>query len=452
MNSKKMMLIGASTVFFVLVSIVWWLLSPTWLPIYPNQLSDSSQNEAIDILNKQGIEYKVDKKTNQLLLRSYDITKAQKVLSENGLPKEQSSGLEIFNNSDYGLSEFAQNINYQRGMEEELARTLRRMSGIKNARVHLTIKKESLFDERKQEPKASVVLSLKPDFVLDQEKILGIQEVIAAAVPNLDASKVVIITDGGRVLTAGEANDYSNKLGSIEEKYTNIVDGLLQNILASSEYKVSVNIIFDNKKKMTIEENIYPDLSSGKGFFLRKKTSEKTPDVAVDGHRSGSQIQSEEEYLYSKEKSEIVYPGGEIVKVSVGLVINKLIAESERDAIGQLIFDALGMSAERGDKVSVYTKEQSFTNSTLDNHSAVEENLLREMSSPIKDTKATQITHKFMSYLESKVGMLMLLCVILFFLSNIFLILWLSGKNKKQKNMTDIERQNLIAEIKHWMN
>lgn len=450
MNSKKMMLIGASTIIFLLIAVVWWILSPAWSPIYPNQLSDASQNEAIDILNKQGIQYKIDSKTNQLLLRSHDLTKAQALLSANGLPKEQSSGLEIFNNSDYGLSEFAQNINYQRGMEEELSRTLRRMSGIKNARVHLTIKKESLFEERKQEPKASVVLSLKPDFLPDQEKVQGMQEVIAAAVPNLDPSKVVIITDDGKVLSAGEMDAYSKKLISLEEKYTNIVNGLLRDIFPAHDYKVSVNVLFDQKKKMTIEENIYPDLASGKGFLLRKKSSDKSSEITVDGSKSGGQTQSEEEYIYSKEKSEIVYPGGDIVKISVGLVINGSIDEKDRFAISQLIFESLGMDADRGDRVSVYVAGRAFVDSSGANPS--EKEALTEGYYDQKESVGTSTKNIILAYLESNVVMLLMACVALFFLSNIFFILWFNGKNKQKSFITDEERAALVAEIKHWMN
>jgi len=452
MNSKKMILTGVSFVFFVVIAIVWWLLSPTWLPIYPGQVLGSSQNEVVDILNKKGIEYKVDKKTNQLLLRSHDLAKAQSVLSENGLPKEQGSGLEIFNNSDYGLSEFAQTINYQRGMEEELARTLRRMSGIKNARVHLTIKKESLFEDRKQEPKASVVLSLKSGFTLDQEKILGVQEVIAAAIPNLDANKVVIVTDAGHVLAGSEADTSVNRLGSVEQKYTNTVTELLQDIVPAGMFKVSVNVIVDNKKKTTIEENLYPDLNNGKGFLLRKKMSEKSPEANMDGHRGGSQTQSEEEYIYSKEKSEIVYPTGEITKISVGLVISMPIALSEQEAINRLIFESLGMNAERGDRVSIYVKSAVVPNAE---QKEGDDNTLISRSGSESFTSAELVLdsreNKFVHYLKSKIFMLFTLCVTLFILSNLFLILWISGKNKAQRQLTEAERKSLVADIKQWI-
>jgi flagellar M-ring protein FliF len=442
MNNRQIFLAGITTVAFLLVAAIWWMLAPSWVPLFSYTLPESSKKEVLDLLNQEGINYKIDAANNSILMKSQDIQSAHKLLANNDMPKAASDGLEMFNNSDYGLSEFAQNINYQRGMEEELARTIMRMNGVKNVRIHLTIKKDSLFEDRKQEPKASVVITFKEDIFYDASKIKGIQEVISAAIPNLPPKNVVIVTDKGDILSTTEGGDSSSTIGFIEAKYRLLLTSLLDGVLGEGKYKLSVNVHMDYKKRVSIKENYYPDSSSGKGFLAKKKSTSRTETDAGSGVTSPAQNTSEEEYLFSKEKSEIVYPIGEISKISIGLVVLDSIDQNSREAIGSLIRTSLGMDSVRGDSINIISADLRAnldTTSNLTEDKRSPEILSKEANAP-RENKITQYFY---------ISLALIFC---FFASSIlFLSLYIKAKSNSAKPLSPAEKKQLVSDLIRWV-
>lgn len=436
MNNKSIILAGSFAVILCFVAIIWWLMSPAWVLLFPNPVSESSQQSILLLLNQKNIEYKLDSTKNAILVKSTDIKKAQIMLAENGQPEEQSAGLEIFNSSDYGLSEFAQNINYQRGMEEELARTVKKLKGIKDVRVHLTIKKDSLFEDRKQPPKASVVITPHNGQTLNSVNVRGIQEIVAAAVPNLEPQQVVIVTDTGVVLSSNSADTPQKDAYGIEEKYTQQIAYLLAGILDENEYKVSVNVILDNKKKVTVEENYYPDMNTGKGFLIKRQNSEKT--VVETGVSATPQMNktNEEEFVFSKERSEIIYPMGDIVKVTVGVVINKSLSDVDKENISKLIFNSLGMIESRGDKISLFVSSKLYPS---------DDPVLADLST----SRKPEVSNTSTSHLNENIHWILVGLLGLIFISFLFIFMSLARKNKSE--ISQVELNNLSQEIRDWM-
>lgn len=116
-------------------------------------------------------------------------------------------GFELFNKSDMGLTNFAQKINYQRALQGELVRTITAMDGVDSARVHLALPERTLFRGDHIEPKAAVTVAMKPGQTADAARVAGIQQLVAAAVPDLPEGKVVVLDSGGRVISAAVATD-----------------------------------------------------------------------------------------------------------------------------------------------------------------------------------------------------------------------------------------------------
>jgi flagellar M-ring protein FliF len=439
MNNKSIILAGSVAVLLCFVAIGWWILSPAWVLLFPHTVSESSQQNILLLLNQKNIEYELDSAKNTILVKSTDLKKAQIMLAENGQPEEQSTGLEVFNSSDYGLSEFAQNINYQRGMEEELARTVKKLKGIKDVRVHLTIKKDSLFDDRKQPPKASVVITPHTGQTLNALNIRGIQEIVAAAVPNLEPQQVVIVTDTGIVLSSNNMDSPQQDSMGLEEKYIQQISHLLAGILDEGDYKVSVNVILDNKKKVTVEENYYPDMNTGKGFLTKRKTAEKTTsDPAVSGTPQTNR-NNEEEFVFSKERSEIIYPTGELVKITVGIVINKRLAETDKDSISKLIFNSLGMIESRGDKLSLYTG-----NKVESPRAPLAAKDLSFVSKPL-------VSNTSKTYLTERIHWVLIGLFIFIGATFLFLFLYVSSVRKNRVGLSQLELNNLSKELRDWM-
>jgi flagellar M-ring protein FliF len=437
MNNKSIILAGSIAVILCFLAIVWWMLSPAWVLLFPNALSEQSQQNILLLLNQKNIEYKLESTKNSILVKSTDLKKAQIMLAENGQPEEQSAGLEVFNSSDYGLSEFAQNINYQRGMEEELARTIKKLKGVKDVRVHLTIKKDSLFEDRKQPPKASVVITPHTSQVLNTLNIRGIQEIVSAAVSNLEPQQVVIVTDTGTVLSSGNTDlSQQNSLG-LEEKYTQQIAHLLAGIIDDKDYKVLVNVILDNKKKVTVEENYYPDMNTGKGFLTKRKNAEKATSDAEVSNAPQVNKTNEEEYVFSKERSEIVYPTGELVKVTVGIVINKSLSETDKENISKLIFNSLGMMESRGDKVSLFVSNK------------VSSQILPVVApSSASETGVSKYSN---NYLGKEFKWIAILLFVFALMSFLFMFLYVRAVRKNKSAITKSELDDLSRELREWM-
>lgn len=444
MNNKSIFLAGIFATILFVVAIGWWLLSPAWVLLFPHPISDQSQQNVLLLLNQKNIEYSIDSAKNTILVKSADLKAAQTMLAENGQPEEQKIGLEAFNSSDYGLSEFAQNINYQRGMEEELARTIRTLKGIKDARVHLTIKKESLFEERKQIPKASVVVTPYLNQTITAVQVVGIQEIVSAAVSNLEARQVVVITDAGVVLSSSDENLVQQGTDGVESKYSQRISHLLLAIMDESEFKVSVNVVVDKKKKVTVEESYFPDVNSGKGFLTKRKIAEKKQSASTYSDESDNSKSEEVEYLYSKERSEIVYPTGEILQITVGIVIAKPLSESEKTDISSLVFNSLGMSEARGDKVSLFSLEKNKRENNVVSKSDMSP---VKLPSPVLPEQEGSIRTRIIENLDL-IFMGFVACLVLSFIA---FQVYLMRAKERVTDLSEAEMFKLSNDLKSWM-
>jgi flagellar M-ring protein FliF len=441
MNNRQIFLASITTIAFLVVAGIWWILAPDWVPLFSYTLPDSSKKEVLDLLNQEGVAYKIDATNNSILMKSGDIQSAHKLLANNDMPKATSEGLEMFNNSDYGLSEFAQNINYQRGMEEELARTIMRMNGVKNVRIHLTIKKDSLFEDRKQEPKASVVITFKEGVFYDSSKIKGIQEVISSAIPNLPPKNVVIVTDKGDILSTPEGGDSSSTVGFIEVKYKLLLTSLLDGVLGEGKYKLSVNILMDYKKKVSVKENYYPDTANGKGFLAKKKSSNRTETDTGNGVTSPAQNTSEEEYLFSKERSEIIYPVGEISKISIGLVVFDSLEQNAVEAIGNLVRTSIGMDSVRGDSINIISADMKTNSDLTTGLTATAVGEVSSKDNPIPEQR------KIKQYLYVAIGL-----IFCFFATSMLLLsLYVQARKSAAKSLSPAEKKQLVTDLIRWV-
>lgn len=135
-------------------------------------------------------------------------------LANEELPVKGTVGFELFNKSDMGLTEFAQRINYQRALQGELARTIMTMDPIESARVHLMLAEPTIFRDDRRASKAAVTVLVRPGKAADPQTVQGIQRLVAAAVPDLAATDVVVLDQAGKPLTAAEATTTITGLAS----------------------------------------------------------------------------------------------------------------------------------------------------------------------------------------------------------------------------------------------
>lgn len=134
-------------------------------------------------------------------------------LAGEDLPLIGGVGFELFNKSDMGLTEFAQRINYQRALQGELARTLMTVDGVESARVHLALSEPTVFRGDRRPPKASVTLQTRSGQPLSTATIQGVQQLVAAAAPDLQAASVVVLDNAGRIVSGAPPNATSVSVG-----------------------------------------------------------------------------------------------------------------------------------------------------------------------------------------------------------------------------------------------
>src|SRR5262249_10524727 len=187
-----------------------------------------------------------------------------KVLGGKAAPLKGTVGFEIFNNSDFGMTEFAQKINYQRALQGELARTIMSIEEVKHARVHLAFPEGGLLKKNAAQPKASVTLALRGDGHLRSEQIVGIQRLVAASVPEMDPHAVTVLDQQGVALSrvADERDDAGGISGRLELKKSTEVYlakkaiEVLDRTFGPGQAIVSVDVTLSQDQVKTTREDV----------------------------------------------------------------------------------------------------------------------------------------------------------------------------------------------------
>ena len=167
-----------------------------------------------------------------------------------GLNLNGSVGFELFNNTEFGMTEFAQKVNYLRALQGELERTIVSFDEIKTARVHLVLPESGLFKRKDAKPKASVTITMKNGFSLTPEQVVGIQKLVSASVSEVTPSEVTIVDQKGLALTKSvlSDNESSNLSERLEVKrqlevYINSkIVNVLDRVVGSGKAIVSVDV------------------------------------------------------------------------------------------------------------------------------------------------------------------------------------------------------------------
>lgn len=184
-------------------AIYWFALRATFTPVLTS-LPPEDAADVVKVLEEKKIAYQLADGGTTVLVASDQADKARVELVGSELPMRGQVGFELFNQSDMGLTEFAQKINYQRALQGELARTLLMLDDIQSVRVHLGLADRSLFRDEQSRPKASVALVLKPGHLLTESRVSGIQRLVAGAIPDLLPEAVAVLDETGKVVSRAE--------------------------------------------------------------------------------------------------------------------------------------------------------------------------------------------------------------------------------------------------------
>src|SRR5579863_4508573 len=244
-------------------------------------------------IREAGIEFRMDETGATVLVPSERLADARLALAGAGLPRTGRIGFELFDRSNLGASDFAEQVNYRRALEGELERTVATLSEVDQARIHVTFSKESVFLDARQPSKATVVLRLKRSAQLPQSSVVAIANLIASAVDGLSPEAVAIIDSSGRLLSRphvqgdgeaqlAEANlDYRRQVESEMLAKINLALGPL---LGVDRFRASVSAECDFTSSEENEETVDP----AKSAILTSQTTEESGGGANAGGTPGT--------------------------------------------------------------------------------------------------------------------------------------------------------------------
>ena len=173
--------VAVAAIIAVLVGAILWSQQPDWKVLFSN-LGEKDGGTIVTLLEQQNIPHRMSD-NGSIMVPGNRVHEVRLKLASQGLPRGGMVGFELMENQKFGISQFAEQVNYQRGLEGELARTIMSIGAISSARVHLAIPKPSVFVRDEQKPTASVLLNLYGGRSLDSGQIAGITQLVSASVP-----------------------------------------------------------------------------------------------------------------------------------------------------------------------------------------------------------------------------------------------------------------------------
>ncbi|UJD95159.1 flagellar basal body M-ring protein FliF [Lelliottia amnigena] len=263
-NPKIPLIVAGAAAIAILVAMVLWAKSPDYRTLYSN-VSDQDGGAIVTQLTQLNIPYRFADNGGAIEVPADKVHELRLRLAQQGLPKGGAVGFELLDQEKFGISQFSEQINYQRALEGELARTIETLGPVKTARVHLAMPKPSLFVREQKNPSASVTVTLEPGRALDEGQISAVTHLVSSAVAGLPTGNVTVVDQSGHLLT--QSNTSSRDLNDAQLKYANDVEGRIQRrieailgpIVGSSNIhaQVTAQINFDNKEQT--EEQYSPN-------------------------------------------------------------------------------------------------------------------------------------------------------------------------------------------------
>lgn len=263
-NPRVPLLIAGAAAVAIIAVMLLWASSPDYRVLY-NNLSDADGGRIISELDSRGIPYRFSQGGNSLLVPGDQVHTLRLQLAEQGLPQGGNVGLELMDSQAFGISQFAEHINYQRGLEGELARSMESLGPVSKARVHLAMAKPSVFVRRNEPAKASVVLTLHPGRTLGDGQIDAIAHMVSSSVPELTAEAVTVVDQNGRLLSRknSELGDLDGTqlsyIHEVERSYQQRIERILTPILGADNIRAQVAAQIDFSTREETSERYGPN-------------------------------------------------------------------------------------------------------------------------------------------------------------------------------------------------
>lgn len=349
------LLSGIGLVILLTAASLWWLLTPSQQLLFGN-LREHAAAEIVQSLEEWKVPHEIGAGGSSITVAADVVHATRMKLVSAGIPRGGHVGFELFDDSDFGITEFAQRVNYQRALQGEIERTIAAMPGVETARVHLTIRRPGLFVGERESSKASVAVTLLPGESLSRGQIAGIRSLVASAVEGLVLESVSVLDSSGALLaaaggaTSGRGVDgRDDEEARMESRIQARVSDLLGQVLRNEEFRVSVDVLLNYDAVREVNERPIAQGEAGGGLLSRKRVN--TSDAAdSEGRR---QSQEESEFVLGTAREEISRALGRVERLSVAVILPQTLDEHQVARIHSLVGAAAGIDVDRGDRLEV---------------------------------------------------------------------------------------------------
>ncbi|MDQ5911087.1 MAG: flagellar M-ring protein FliF [Pseudomonadota bacterium] len=405
-------LAGVVALLALLIALTLWYTAPTYDVLYRG-LAQEDAGQIMEALQKANIPFKIDSRNGALMVNADQVHEARLKLAGQGLPKGTVNGLEALEKQDsFGVSQFMETTRYQHALEGELARSVMTIGAVESARVHLAFPRETVFARQQQPPTASILVRLRPGRVLDEGQVAAIIHLIASSVPKLKPEQVSVVDQYGNLLTrngrdganGGLNMDQLNYSRQIEERYARRVEDLLTPVWGPGRVRAQVSLDLDFNTSEETAERYEPreEPRPVRSEQLLEENNPRQNPVGIPGALSnqppGAAVAPEvaapqnpanpqnpgaaqtastpplptrkevtRNYELDKRVTQVRSGPGRVLRVSAAVVIDDRITfqegkpvrtpvtPEEMERITNLVKQAVGFSAERGDSVNVFS-------------------------------------------------------------------------------------------------
>ncbi len=285
MGNKLLLLAGVAAVMAVMAVFWLWSQQPDYRVLFSNY-SDKDGGSIVAALEKMNVPYKFSESGTAILVPAAQVHQARLKLASDGLPKGGNIGFEILENQKFGVSQFVEQVNFQRALEGELERSIQSIGAVEVARIHLAIPKASVFVRDQQKPTASVLLNLRAGRSLDAQQVGAVVHLVASSVPDLPAANVTVVDQNGNLLSDTSKKMGANNLDPTQLKY---VDDIQQSIAKRVESIITPIV---GAKNVRAEASAEIDFSSLEQAAETYKPNQKPEDVVVRSIQSNESLSS----------------------------------------------------------------------------------------------------------------------------------------------------------------
>jgi flagellar M-ring protein FliF len=423
--SRKMGLAAAVAASIALVmGLFLWSSSPEYRVLFSN-LSERDAGAVTTTLQQMNVPYKTEA-GGTLLVPADQVYDLRFKLAAQGLPKGGAVGFELMDSAKLGMTQFQEQVAFQRGLEGELARTIQSLAPVESARVHLAIPKPSVFIRDKQSPSASVLVNLHAGRALDPGQVQSIVHLVSSSVPELAPNQVTVVDQAGNLLTGKQNSGVTQGLDAgqldylrqIEDYYAQRIEAIVSPIVGQGNVKSEVRADLDFSQSEATSETYKPNAAPDAQAIRSQQSVEENngagaqaqgvpgaltnqppgpatappnapaganagPNTAAGQAASGASSRRESTVNFEVDKTvrHVKDPVGRIKRLSVAVVVNYRAAvpgpegepgkptpltAQELEQINNLVKEAMGFSQERGDTLNVVNAAFTETKTEVD--------------------------------------------------------------------------------------